>query len=345
MIKMKTSFSFLRHILANGDDMKKWCCVLLCLLIQCSVVHADSYCVLSEDDNTVIEEKNMNEPQSVASISKIMTAIIALEEGNLKETWNIGDEINLADGSSIYLKVGQKVSLQDLLYGLMLRSGNDAAVAIATHVKGNVDDFVKEMNKKAKQIGMLNTTFHNPSGLDEEDGGNISTAYDMALLMSYAMKNEDFQKITSSKYYTSTWNYRWKNKNRLLFEFPFTTGGKTGFTKKAGRTLVTSASHDGVNSVVVTLRSSDDFAFHESKHQQVFEKYETKVLLKKGTYRIGKKQIQVDTPIAISLQKEEKDTLQVKSHVEKNIFIVEVIKNNVSNVYSYPLQKVKGESS
>lgn len=345
MIKMKTSFSFLRHILANGDDMKKWCCVLLCLLIQCSVVHADSYCVLSEDDNTVIEEKNMNEPQSVASISKIMTAIIALEEGNLKETWNIGDEINLADGSSIYLKVGQKVSLQDLLYGLMLRSGNDAAVAIATHVKGNVDDFVKEMNKKAKQIGMLNTTFHNPSGLDEEDGGNISTAYDMALLMSYAMKNEDFQKITSSKYYTSAWNYRWKNKNRLLFEFPFTTGGKTGFTKKAGRTLVTSASHDGVNSVVVTLRSSDDFAFHESKHQQVFEKYETKVLLKKGTYRIGKKQIQVDTPIAISLQKEGKDTLQVKSHVEKNTFIVEVIKNNVSNVYSYPLQKVKGESS
>lgn len=345
MIKMKTSFSFLRHILANGDDMKKWCCVLLCLLIQCSVVHADSYCVLSEDDNTVIEEKNMNEPQSVASISKIMTAIIALEEGNLKETWNIGDEINLADGSSIYLKVGQKVSLQDLLYGLMLRSGNDAAVAIATHVKGNVDDFVKEMNKKAKQIGMLNTTFHNPSGLDEEDGGNISTAYDMALLMSYAMKNEDFQKITSSKYYTSAWNYRWKNKNRLLFEFPFTTGGKTGFTKKAGRTLVTSASHDGVNSVVVTLRSSDDFAFHECKHQQVFEKYQTKVLLKKGTYHIGKKQIQVDTPIAISLQKEGKDTLQVKSHVEKNTFIVEVIKNNVSNVYSYPLQKVKGESS
>lgn len=345
MIKMKTSFSFLRHILANGDDMKKWCCILLCLLIQCSVVHADSYCVLSEDDNTVIEEKNMNEPQSVASISKIMTAIIAIEEGNLKETWNIGDEINLADGSSIYLKVGQKVSLQDLLYGLMLRSGNDAAIAIATHVKGNVDDFVKEMNKKAKQIGMLNTTFHNPSGLDEEDGGNISTAYDMALLMSYAMKNEDFQKITSSKYYTSAWNYRWKNKNRLLFEFPFTTGGKTGFTKKAGRTLVTSASHDGVNSVVVTLRSSDDFAFHESKHQQVFEKYQTKVLLKKGTYRIGKKQIQVDTPIAISLQKEGKDTLQVKSHVEKNTFVVEVIKNNVSNVYSYPLQKVKGESS
>ncbi|RGC52580.1 D-alanyl-D-alanine carboxypeptidase family protein [Absiella sp. AM29-15] len=325
--------------------MKKWGCILLCLLIQCSVVHADSYCVLSEDDNTVIEEKDMNEPQSVASISKIMTAMIAIEEGDLKDTWNVGDEIKLANGSSIYLKAGQQVNLQDLLYGLMLRSGNDAAVAIATHVKGNVDDFVKEMNKKARQIGMLNTTFHNPSGLDEEDGGNISTAYDMAILMSYAMKNDDFQKITGAKYYTSTWNYRWKNKNRLLFEFPFTTGGKTGFTKKAGRTLVTTASHDGVNSVVVTLRSSDDFAFHESKHQEVFEKYKTEVLLNKGTYCIGKKQIQVDTDIAVSLQKDGKDTLQVKSHVEKNNFVVEVIKNNVSNVYSYPLQKVKGDQS
>ena len=323
--------------------MKKWCCILLCVLLQSSMIHADSYCVLSEDDNTVIEEKNMNDAQSVASISKIMTAVIAIEEGDLKDTWKIGDEIKQANGSSIYLKVGQQVNLQDLLYGLMLRSGNDAAIAIATHVKGNVNDFVKEMNEKAKKIGMLNTTFHNPSGLDEEDGGNISTAYDMAILMSYAMKNEDFQKITGAKYYTSTWNYRWKNKNRLLFEFPFTTGGKTGFTKKAGRTLVTAASHDGVNSVVVTLRSDDDFAFHESKHQEVFEKYKTEILLKEGNYRLGKKQIHVDHDLAISLQKEGKDTLQVKSHIEKNNFVVEVIKNNVSNVYSYPLQKVKGE--
>lgn len=307
------------------------------------MIHADSYCVLSEDDNTVIEEKNMNDAQSVASISKIMTAVIAIEEGDLKDTWKIGDEIKQANGSSIYLKVGQQVNLQDLLYGLMLRSGNDAAIAIAAHVKGNVNDFVKEMNEKAKKIGMLNTTFHNPSGLDEEDGGNISTAYDMAILMSYAMKNEDFQKITGAKYYTSTWNYRWKNKNRLLFEFPFTTGGKTGFTKKAGRTLVTAASHDGVNSVVVTLRSDDDFAFHESKHQEVFEKYKTEILLKEGNYRLGKKQIHVDHDLAISLQKEGKDTLQVKSHIEKNNFVVEVVKNNVSNVYSYPLQKVKGE--
>ena len=95
--------------------MKKWGCILLCLLIQCSVVHADSYCVLSEDDNTVIEEKDMNEPQSVASISKIMTAIVAIEEGDLKETWNVGDEIKLANGSSIYLKAGQQVNLQDFI--------------------------------------------------------------------------------------------------------------------------------------------------------------------------------------------------------------------------------------
>ena len=338
-----SSFSLLRHILANGDGMKKWICVMLCLLLQMSVLHAESYCVMSGDDQSVIEEKNMNEPQSVASISKIMTAIVAIESKDLKDTWKVGEEINQADGSSIYLKVDQSVTLESLLYGLMLRSGNDAAVEIAMHVSGNINDFVKCMNDKAKQIGMLNTTFHNPSGLDEEDGGNISTAYDMALLMNYAMKNETFRKITGTQYYTSEWNYRWKNKNRLLFEFPFTNGGKTGFTKKAGRTLVTSASHDGVNSIVVTLKSSDDFAFHEEKHKAVFANYQTKELLKEGSYRIGKKMITVEEPIKVSLKKDGKDSLQVKSHVEKNNFIVEIIKNKVSSVYTYPMKKAKGE--
>lgn len=323
--------------------MKKWICITVCILMQFCTLRAESYCVMSGDDQTVIEEKNMNEAQSVASISKIMTAVIAIEQGDLDETWKVGDEIKQADGSSIYLVVGQQVSLKSLLYGLMLRSGNDAAIAIATHISGDIDAFVKEMNQKAKEIGMLNTTFHNPSGLDEADGGNISTAYDMALLMNYAMKNQTFQKITSSQYYTSEWKYRWKNKNKLLFEFPFTTGGKTGFTKKAGRTLVSSASHEDVNSIVVTLRNSDDFAFHEEKHKQVFEQYETKELLKAGDYRIGKKMIQVDQPVKVSLKKDGKDTLQVKSHVEADSFIVEVIKNNTSSLYTYPIKKAKGE--
>lgn len=339
-----SSFSFVRHILANGDGMKKWVCLTLCMFMQFHAIHAESYCVMSGDDQSVIEEKNMNETQSVASISKIMTAVVAIEQGDLKKTWKVGDEISKADGSSIYLVKGQEVSLESLLYGLMLRSGNDAAVEIATHIGGDIDSFVIEMNKKAKEIGMLNSTFHNPSGLDEEDGGNISTAYDMALLMNYAMKNETFQKITSSQYYTSEWNYRWKNKNKLLFDFPFTTGGKTGFTKKAGRTLVSSARHDHVNSIVVTLGNSDDFAFHEAKHKEVFEHYETRELLKAGKYRIGKNIIQVDQPVSVSLKKDGKDTLQVNTHVEGNHFIVEIIKNNISSLYTYPIRKAKGET-
>lgn len=319
--------------------MKRVLCVLLCLIVQLQMIHADSYCVLSGDDGTVIEEKNMNEPQSVASISKIMTAVVAIEEGNLKDTWKVGDEINNVIGSSIYLKVGQSVSLESLLYGLMLRSGNDAALEIALHTSGSEEAFVKAMNKKAQEIGMLHTTFHNASGLDEEDEGNISTAYDMALLMSYAMKNTTFQTITSSQYYTTEWNYRWKNKNRLLFEFAFTTGGKTGFTKQAGRTLVTSAQNNGVNSIVVTLQNSDDFAFHETKHKEVFDQYQTKEILAKGVYSIGKQYFEVEEPIKVTLQKGGKDQLQVSSHMEKKQFVVEVVKNQVSNVYTYPLKK------
>lgn len=321
--------------------MKKGLCVLLCLIIQFQIIQADSYCVMSGDDGSVLEEKNKDEQQSVASISKIMTAILAIEHGELTQTWVVGDEISKAVGSSIYLKVNQQVSMESLLYGLMLRSGNDAALEIAIHVGGSVEDFTKMMNQKASELGMLNTQFHNPSGLDEEDGGNLSTAYDMALLMNYAMKNETFRKITATQYYTSEWKYRWKNKNRLLFDFPFTTGGKTGYTKKAGRTLVTSAEHNGTMSIVVTLQNEDDFAFHEQKHQEVFDQYESKELLAKGTYQIGTSCFEVENPIKVTMKKDGSDTLQVKTHVEKKQFVVELIKNQVSDVICYPLKKAR----
>ena len=148
--------------------MKRSLCILLCLLLQLMSVHAESYVVLSGADNTIVEEKNKDEKQSVASISKIMTAVIAIEHGQLDESFAVDDEINKAYGSSVYLKQGQQVTMRDLLYGLMLRSGNDAAVEIAKHVAGSQVAFVELMNRKAAEIGMSNTTFSNPSGLDEE---------------------------------------------------------------------------------------------------------------------------------------------------------------------------------
>lgn len=321
--------------------MKKGIIIILCFILQLGVVHAESYCVLVDGDNTIIDEKDMNKPQSVASISKIMSAVIALEKGNLKDTWICGKELSKAYGSMLYLKEGQRVSLETLLYGLMLRSGNDAAISIATRISGSEKMFVEEMNQKAKKIGMLNTTFRNASGLDEEDGGNVSTAYDMALLMSYAMKNPEFRKITNTKFYTSEWNYHWKNKNKLLFEYPFTNGGKTGFTKKAGRTLVSSALHDGVESVVVTLNMSDDFKFHEDKHTAVFNQIDTVELMKKGTFTIDKKQVIVKDPLRITLHKDGSDKLHITSHFEKDEFIVEVQKNNSDiKIYNYPIKNI-----
>lgn len=315
--------------------MKKVIICFICVLLQTAIIHGESYCVLSSVDNTVIEEKDMHKQQSVASISKIMTAIIAIEKGNLEDTWQVSDNVTSTVGSSIYLKVGQEVSLKSLLYGLMLRSGNDAAKEIAIHISGDEASFVNEMNAKAKEIGMLNTTFENASGLDEDGEGNISTAYDMAILMSYAMKNPVFREIDSSQYYTNEWNSRWKNKNKLLFEFPFTTGGKTGFTKKAGRTLVTSAKNDDMESIVVTLSMSNDFEFHEEKHKEAFDSMKILTILDKGTFETNHQEITVDTPIQISVHKDGSDQVEVYSHLEDNQFVVEVRKNEQSDLYQY----------
>lgn len=318
--------------------MKKWICIWLCIWLQMINMQASSYCVMSKDGN-VIEEENMNEEQSVASISKIMTAIIAIEEGNLSDTWACSDAISSAYGSMIYLKVGQEVSLKSLLYGLMLRSGNDAAVEIAVYIAGSVEVFVQKMNEKATEIGMLHTTFRNPSGLDEEDGGNTSTAYDMALLMRYAMQNDTFMEISGSQYYTSEWNYRWKNKNRLLFDYAYTVSGKTGYTKNAGRTLVTVAQDEGVDSIVVTLRMSDDFTFHEEKHTYVLENYEALTLMEAGSYQIDGKVLVIEEPLTVTLKKVDETKVKVYTHIQEDIFIVEAQIGEQTQSYSYVLQQ------
>ena len=180
------------------------------------------------------------------------------------------------------------MTLRDLVYGLMLRSGNDAALAIAKYVGGEVEDFVKMMNKKAKEIGMNNTEFHNPSGLDQEEG-NYSTAYDMAILTSYAMKLDEYKTITSTKKYTLTTNknvYSWINKNKLLSIYKYTTGGKTGFTEIAKRTLVSTATKNNTNLVVVTLNDGNDWQDHQNLFEYGFSNYTNLKILEKGNITI-----------------------------------------------------------
>lgn len=256
-----------------------------------------------------------------------MTAILAIESKKLDKTVKVSDVVLEAYGSGIYIKPGEKLTLQDLVYGLMLRSGNDAALMIAEYVSGSVPKFVEKMNQKAQKIGMKQTIFHNPSGLDEEDEvGNFSTAYDMAILTSYAMKNKTYQKIVGTKKYTLKTNkntYVWYNKNKLLTNYENTTGGKTGFTKKARRTLVSTASKDQLNFVVVTLNDGNDFQDHENLHEYGFTYYKKYRLLKKGTVKIEDEKyyknetLYIKNDINYPLREDEKQSVRLSFQLNK----------------------------
>lgn len=204
----------------------------------------------------------------------------------------------------------------------------DAALAIADYVGGSVDKFVVNMNEKAKEIGMKNTTFHNPSGLDEEEEkGNFSTATDMALLTRYAMQNETFRKITGTKKYvlkTNKNNYVWYNKNKLLRTYENATGGKTGFTKKARRTLVSTASKNNLNLAVVTLDDGNDFSDHKNLHEYGFQNYKKYIFLKKGKIKIkddnyyNHDTLMIKQDLSIALMEDEKDNVVLHYKLKKN---------------------------
>ena len=217
-----------------------------------------------------------------------MTCILALENKNIEDIVTIDDSINKSYGSGIYISVGEKISLLDLLYGLMLRSGNDAAIMISTYVSGSEEEFVKLMNQKAKEIGMKNTIFYNSSGLDNTTRGNLSTAYDMALLTRYAMQNEQYRNIVKTKEYTVKTNlktYVWHNKNKLL-QYDYITGGKTGYTEKAKRTLVSTASKNNLNLIVVTIKDSDDWNTHKSLYEEAFDTYKSYKIIDKDNFSV-----------------------------------------------------------
>nr|WP_093212251.1 D-alanyl-D-alanine carboxypeptidase family protein [Sediminibacillus albus] len=262
-------------------------CILLMAIPKTALavpgVSAAHAALIEQSTGRVLFEKNAHQPQRIASITKIMTAIIAIESGKMNETVTASRRAVYTEGSSIYLEEGEKMKLKDLVYGLMLRSGNDSAVAIAEHVGGSLEGFVYLMNEKAAWLGMNNTHFENPHGLDSEK--HRSTAYDMALLMRYAMDNEDFKEITGTTSYKSeARTYAWGNKNKLLTQYyKYCTGGKTGYTKKAGRTLVTSAEKEGMTLIMVTINDPDDWRDHIRLFDWGFNNYELTDLQKQGT--------------------------------------------------------------
>jgi serine-type D-Ala-D-Ala carboxypeptidase (penicillin-binding protein 5/6) len=249
-------------------------------------VGAKGAVLMEQKSGRVLYEKNAHTKMRIASITKIMTGILAIESGKMNQYVKVSENATHAEGSSVYLKPGEKIKLRDLVYGLMLRSGNDTAVAIAEYIGGSVDGFALLMNQKAREIGMANTHFANPHGLDDHEN-HYSTAYDMALLMRYAMRNKTFQKISGTKVYkapnpTENWDREWKNKNRLLTKYKYCTGGKTGFTKLAKRTLVTTAKNGDMELIAVTLNDSNDWNDHISMYESGFKGFDMAEVLSKG---------------------------------------------------------------
>ena len=297
--------------------MKKFFFVFLILFVPIPVIaNASSYIVMDQNSNQILYGSNYNDKSLIASITKIMTAIIVIENSEVDRTITVNDEVLKAYGSAVYLEVGEKIKIKDLLYGLMLRSGNDAAIVLANEVGGSIDDFSVLMNNLAKKLKLKNTTFVNPHGLDEESK-NYSTAYDMAVIMSYAMKNDIFREITKAKNYTTKSSYKtynWKNKNKLLFDYKYTTGGKTGYTELANRTLVTTASKDNMDIVVVTINYPDDFSNHKGYYEKVFKKYESVKVLDKNVTSFEKNYYIKNDYYALVKRGEEKN-ISVKNKI------------------------------
>lgn len=226
---------------------------------------AASAVLIEAETGTVLYGKNADEQRAMASTTKIMTAILTIEAGDLDKEFTVDSYAIMVEGTSMGLREGDRVSRRDLLYGILLPSGNDAANAAAVSVSGSVSAFVKRMNEKAAELGLKNTSFATPSGLDAQ--GHYTTAYDLAMLTSYAMRNEIFREIVSCRYKEVEFgNPPYKrtlyNSNKMLKMYDGAIGVKTGFTDNARRCLVSAAERNGVTLIAVTLNAGDDWNDH-----------------------------------------------------------------------------------
>ncbi len=328
----------------------------LCILFGISAgVSAEenksAYILMESDTRQVIKKENENMQLPIASTTKIMTAITAIENANLTDIFTVSENAQNQEGSSIYLRTGDKISVQNLLYGLMLNSGNDAATALAEGVSGSVEAFSRLMNDKAAEIGCKNTNFKNPSGLNEE--GHYSSAYDMALIMAYAMENEEFGKIISTKRYNIEQNGSityLKNHNKLLWQYDYCIGGKTGFTKLSGRCLVTAAEKDGIRLVAVTLNNPDDWAVHKELFDYGFCELKNTIIIDKNsilatkTINGTKVNLVAEKEVNLPLIKGKRAEITGKIHLKEypsEIKIGDVL--GYADIYlnKYPVAKIK----
>lgn len=266
------------------------CCAVLLLLPLCArgeevATSARACVVIDQRSGQVLLSHNMDEPLPMASTTKVMTALLALEQGDLSAPVTASRNAFGVPGTSIYLSLGETLTLEQMLYGLMLASGNDAAVAIAEHIGGSVDDFCLMMTRRAQALGCTNTCFRTPHGLPCE--GHYTTAHDLALIAREAMTHATFRQIVSTTRAKIPWEGRsydrvLNNKNRLLTSYDGATGIKTGYTRKAGRCLVFGAERNSMAVIGVVLNCPDWFNEAARLMDLAFERFEPITLLTAG---------------------------------------------------------------
>ena len=248
--------------------------ILLVTVLPCRAgavsTSATAAVLMDVDSGRVLYAQNANQQMLIASTTKILTALVAIEDGNLRDVVTVSREAAYTEGSAMYLKEGEQLTLETLLYGLMLCSGNDAAVAIAQHVSGSVEKFVQRMNEVAQELNMEHSSFANPNGLDHAD--HYSTAMDMAKLACAAVENETLVRIASTKT-VRIGGRTMTNHNKLLTYEEGCIGLKTGYTRAAGRTLVSCAQRQGQRLVAVTLQDGNDWADHQALFDYGFSTY------------------------------------------------------------------------
>ena len=307
-------------------------------------VYADSgksTIVMDTNSGRILYKKNENEKLLIASTTKIMTCIVVLENFNIDDEITVGDEVSSMYGTSIYIKPGEKLTIRDLLYGMMLRSGNDAAITLANNTFG-IERFIKEMNIKAKKLGMKNTSFQNVHGLDDETK-NYSTAYDMALLAKYAYKNSKYRKIINTKKYyaRSSYNsYVWYNRMNLISKYKNCLGGKNGYTPKAGKSLVSYAKKNELTLLIVSLNDPYIYENHINLYDEIFSKYKNYTIVDNKNFNV--QDYHVNDSFYYPLSKDEVNSVSVlikisSKHDEGKLYI----KKDGENIGSIKIYKNK----
>ncbi len=326
-------------------------------------VSARAAILIDSKTGSILYEKNAYEKLPMASTTKIITAITAIDNGNVNDIVTVSRNASYTEGSSVYLREGEKISLSNLLYALMLESGNDAAVAIAEHISGNAENFALLMNETCKKAGATDTNCINPNGL--HDDMHFTTARDLAIITSYALKNDLFRKIVATEYEnisseSGEQSRSLTNHNKLLKTYDGAIGVKTGYTKKAGRCLVSAAKRGEIESIAVTLNAPDDWNDHKAMLEYSFNNFGEMLCIVKaneilGTAEVlgnknGKVSYCTITDFNIRKISSNIESVEIKHNIDKNLKapiqkgeIIGSITVKISDTFSEKLEVVATE--